>query len=87
MPPWDIVSAPITYKVSFLVQPVPILLNVLGLIGEVEQLSGLPEWVIRTAQALTPEQRHEARLCDHLLPTRIIFNSTINKVSPVSSTP
>ncbi|MCS6835525.1 MAG: metalloregulator ArsR/SmtB family transcription factor [Anaerolineae bacterium] len=68
MPAWDFVSAPTTLRVRFVAPSVPILLHSLGLLSEAESLSGLPDWVYKTHQALTEAQRYENRLCDLLMP-------------------
>jgi len=71
MPAWDFVSAPPLLKVRFVAPPVPILLHSLSLLSEAENLSGLPEWVYKTQQALTEAQRYENRLCDLFMPSVI----------------
>lgn len=68
MPAWDFISAPPALRVRFIAPPAAILLHSLGLLSEAENLSGLPDWVYRTHQALTETQRYENRLCDLFMP-------------------
>jgi len=69
MPAWDFVSAPPALKVRFIAPQVPILLHSLGLLSESDNLSGLPDWVYKTQQALSEAQRYDNRLCDLLTPS------------------
>ncbi|HEV2653403.1 MAG TPA: metalloregulator ArsR/SmtB family transcription factor [Ktedonobacteraceae bacterium] len=56
-------------------EPVFNALNSFSLLNQIEQLAGLNSWVVQTAAALTPEQRHINRLifdglCDALVPEK-----------------
>lgn len=63
----ELVLAPQVVHVEFALAPVLNALNSLQLTGQVERLSGLGEWVTRTAAALTPiERRLEMFLGDGL---------------------
>jgi DNA-binding transcriptional ArsR family regulator len=58
----DLVVAPEAPPVSVAVEPAQNALNSLLLIEKADRLSGLDEWVTRTAVALTPQQRWDNRL-------------------------
>ena len=54
----DFIVAPAAAPVRVALEPAHNVINSLGLIFKAGELSGLDEWVTRTAEALTPEQRH-----------------------------
>ena len=58
----DHVLAPQVVKVEFALVPVFNVLESIQLLGEVERLSGLGEWVVRTASLLPPELLAKTRL-------------------------
>jgi hypothetical protein len=69
------ISSPPQANATVGVEPVYNVLNSLALLNSVERLPALDAWVVATAAALTPEQRHANRLAleglgDALLPER-----------------
>ena len=62
MPDPDFIVGPTASPISVALEPAHSVLNSLLLLDRSDKLSGLDEWVIRTAAALTPEQRHNNRL-------------------------
>ncbi|MDY6875669.1 MAG: metalloregulator ArsR/SmtB family transcription factor [Chloroflexota bacterium] len=58
----DLIAAPTTSPIRVALEPAQNALNSLLLLDKADKLSGLGEWVTRTAAALTPEQRHNNRL-------------------------
>src|SRR6266702_8003667 len=57
----------ILISVRFSLAPIDNLLNSLSLLNETEHLIGLNAWVIRTARALTQQQKNKNRLIFELL--------------------
>ena len=62
MPEPDVILAPEATTYRFGLEPALNSLNSLLLISREEDLSGLGEWITRTAQALTPQELHTNRL-------------------------
>jgi hypothetical protein len=67
------IASPKPISAGIALEPVYNALNSLSLLNEVERMPALDGWVLRTAAALTPEQRHANRLIfeglgDALLP-------------------
>lgn len=62
MPDPDSIVAPTVTPVSVALEPVHSALSSLLMLAKADVLSGLPEWVTRTAAALKPEQNHINRL-------------------------
>jgi DNA-binding transcriptional ArsR family regulator len=58
----DFIVAPTVPPISVALEPAQNALNSLALLSKADKLSGLGEWVTRTAAALTPEQRHNNHL-------------------------
>lgn len=58
----DYISAPQVVNVSFDLQPVMIQIESLSLINQVDQLSGLGDWVVQTHATLTPAELRENQL-------------------------
>jgi DNA-binding transcriptional ArsR family regulator len=58
----DFIVAPTAVPVRIALEPAHNVLHSLQLLVKADHLSGLDEWVMRTAAALTPEQRHRNRL-------------------------
>jgi len=58
----DLIVPPTVSPISVALEPAQNALNSLLLLNKGDKLSGLDEWVTRTAAALTPEQRHNNRL-------------------------
>jgi len=54
----DFIVVPAAAPIRVALEPAHNVINSLGLIYKADKLSGLDEWVTRTAEALTPEQRH-----------------------------
>jgi DNA-binding transcriptional ArsR family regulator len=64
MPPLesDFILAPPNPNISVALEPAPNALNSLLMLNNVDELSGLGDWVVRTAASLSPEQRRTNRL-------------------------
>jgi len=62
MPDPDSIVGPTASPISVALEPAHSVLNSLLLLIKADKLSGLDEWVTRTAAALTPERRHNNRL-------------------------
>jgi DNA-binding transcriptional ArsR family regulator len=60
MPPLesDFILGPQRSNISVAVEPVPNALNSLVMLNNVDELSGLGDWVVQTAASLSPERRH-----------------------------
>ncbi len=58
----DLIVAPTISPIHVALEPAQNALYSLLLLNKAEKLSGLGDWVTRTAAALTPEQRHNNRL-------------------------
>ncbi len=58
----DLIVAPTVSPISVALEPAQNALNSLLLLDKGDKLSGLDEWVTRTAAALTPERRHNNRI-------------------------
>jgi len=61
----DLIVAPTLSPISVALEPAQNALYSLLLLNKADKLSGLDDWVTRTAAALTPEQRHNNRLVLH----------------------
>lgn len=62
----DVVLAPRTITVRVVVDPARTLINSLGLLGMTETRSGLGEWIVQTAAAMTPELRRANEIAGQL---------------------
>jgi ArsR family transcriptional regulator, arsenate/arsenite/antimonite-responsive transcriptional repressor len=64
MPPLesDFILGPQKSNISVALEPMPNALNSLVMLNSVDDLSGLGDWVVRTAASLSPERRHINRL-------------------------
>jgi DNA-binding transcriptional ArsR family regulator len=64
MPPLesDFILGPQKSNISVALEPMPNALNSLVMLNSVDELSGLGDWVVRTAASLSPERRHTNRL-------------------------
>jgi DNA-binding transcriptional ArsR family regulator len=58
----DLVRTPVKTTISIALEPALNLFNSLLLLSKAEHLSGLNEWVTRTAASMTPEQRWNHRI-------------------------
>jgi ArsR family transcriptional regulator len=58
----DFILGPQKSNISVALEPMPNALNSLVMLNSVEELSGLGDWVVRTAASLSPERRHINRL-------------------------
>src|SRR5262245_1835209 len=64
MPPLesDFILGPQKANITVALEPMPNALNSLVMLNRVDELSGLGDWVVRTAAGLSPERRHINRL-------------------------
>src|SRR5262245_31687383 len=64
MPPLesDFILGPQSSNISVALEPVPNALNSLVMLNNVDELSGLGDWIMQTAASLSPERRHINRL-------------------------
>lgn len=58
----EFILAPALVSIQFALDPVENVLQSLRMINDTERLSGLHDWVTRTAAALSPERMHKHRL-------------------------
>lgn len=62
----DVVLAPRTITVRVVVDPARTLINSLGLLGMTESRSGLGDWIVQTAAAMSPELRRDNEIAGQL---------------------